>query len=396
MTSGDEAARTKEICDYLVFKFVPDHDIARRKAQWYKRLLEDESIETFDPGDTGSARRLLAKITREELDKRGADSVSIGVSSGMDSRICLGALLDVLPPEKIFVFTYGHAGNRDYENAPHLLKSRVLNHVLINTVSARMEPTEKDPFRIKRKTERIVFSGVDDHDGKVQVVGRLGDALAGGHLTTKSAPDWTEARSDFIRRFSKRPLFEDGWLPESYDPIASLPDAPHLPGELMEFDLQLDLLYRQEQLICVKPALVDEINRHLLDASDTQIAKARNGLFCPFMDPRWQKSYLRMPRELRYKEKFYKKLCKTEFPHIFPEKTGDYVLISPQGSTNIDWIPFWNSSAEFRSNILAMIDEFNESGGQINPNDIKCNMNKGDRFTQDLLQRMHKVLSKIT
>ena len=388
----EKEAYIKKICDHLVFGFIPDHTVASYKAKYYRRLLEDDTIETFDASDTRSARVLLAKITREELDKRGIDNISIGVSSGLDSRVCFGALLDVLPPEKIFVFTYGHLGNRDYENAPHLLKSRVVNHVLKKTISARIVPKENDPFNIERETERIVLSGIDNHQGKVQIVGRLGGVLSGSTISKEKITSWREAKQYFIAKFSKKSLFKDDWLPKKYDPMESLPDEPFLPYDMMEFDLQLDLLYRQHQFICLKPALVDEFNRNLINESEEEIFLAREKLFSPFMDPRWQKSFLKMHRSDRVNQVFYKTLCEKEYPDIFPDMTGDYEIIFPKGSTNIDWLHLWHSDMQFKNGVESMIKAINEKGGWFDFSTISKRMDAGDKMVRTVLERLHKLL----
>jgi hypothetical protein len=122
--------------------------------------------------------------------------------------------------------------------------------------------------------------------------------------------------------------------------------------------------------------------------SDATIIEARNELFCPFVDSRWQKSFLQMPRKLRYKEKFYKHLCSSEFPKIFPDLTGYHELVSPKGSTNIDWGYLWNSNDRFMQDIKKMIERLSEYGGWFSFEDIEARIGSGDRFSIRLLLRL--------
>ena len=52
----------KIICDHLVFNFSPNLNCAVEKSDFYNKLVNDESVETFDPYDTKSARDLFVKI----------------------------------------------------------------------------------------------------------------------------------------------------------------------------------------------------------------------------------------------------------------------------------------------------------------------------------------------
>lgn len=321
-------------------------------------------------------------------------NVRIGVSSGLDSRFVLAALLEVLPSSNIYAYTFGNVGNKDYENAPRMLAPFLENYELINNLSKEFSPTESNPFRVVSKREHIILKGSVVDTDCVSFTGRLGDALAGGHLKTEVAVPYEDAIRGFIKQFSKNKIFENGWLHHSYEPSFSLPRKPLLDGNIMDFDMQLDLLFRQHQSITLKPELVDDININLLSKKQRgKVSHLQKKWFNPFSDERWQKSFLSAPRKLLFEKKLYMMIMKEQFSQLYPDLLGEYNFIFKDGPTNVDWIYIWNSSMTFREGVLKTIDSVNSKGGWFDKKLIETRMDAGDRFVANTVKRLFKLNS---
>lgn len=385
----------RSICDNLVFRFVPRPEVAARKADYYRRLMQDDDVEVFDPDDTGSMRRLLAKIVREELEKRGAEKVSIGVSSGLDSRGCLGAVLDVLDPRQVFAHTYGHKGNRDFENLPRLVASRVVNHVLHNKIATGVKIGGPRGIGIRFKTETIVYSGVSDGQRKPEVSGRLGDLMGGSAIRDTPVGNWDEARRSLALHSSKlqTSMVEfyraEGILPAGYDPAASLPDEPLLRPELVSLEDQVNLLFRQHQFVLLKPGGIDELNLPLAGTWNS-VAEANAFAIMPYTDPRWQKSFLRLPADMRRDKALYKAFLVAEYPELFPDMVNPdtFEMIAANGPTAMSWKKMLRENSDFRESVATLVESLNSRGGWFNLPRLQELVQSGDRLAGYALQRL--------
>ena len=353
----------------LVFHFVPNLDIAAKKAEWYDSILSDASVPVFEPGDTASMRVLLARIVRDNLEERRADRVRIGVSSGLDSRICFGAALDVLPADRIHVFTHGHPGNRDYENAPYLLDKRTVHHALHNRELVGVGTGDRKGLKSLFDREVVIFKGEKGPRDVPSIGGRLGDAISGGHLALREpTTSWAEAKTAFSRTFSIKPslldyMYKEGILPADYAPENSLPKEPPLDFKLMAYDDQLDLIFRQHQNICLRAGCIDSLNVTLVAGSNS-VEEQNGSTFQPFMDARWQKSFLRTNRKQRMKQKLYKRLAVEQYADIFPDLVDpSYEIIAPQGATATDWRVMWPKHESLGESAKALLGSLNDRGG---------------------------------
>lgn len=378
----------------LVFQFVPDLEIAAKKAEYYDSILGDPSIPTFDPGDTASMRKLLARIVEDNIEARRADRVKIGVSSGLDSRICLGATLDVLPADRVFVFTSGHEGNRDYENAPRLLEKRVLNHVLLNQQLVGVDSGGAKGFRPVYDQKVIIKRGEKYPPYIPAIGGRLGDAISGGHLKLEEpTASWSQAKTDFSRTFSIQKelldyMYREGVLPADYVPEDSLPKEAPLDLSLMAYDDQLDMLFRQHQNICLRGGGIDHLNVKLLD-NGKWTEEVNRYAFQPFLDSRWQKSFLRTPREQRMNQVLYKRLAVEQYADIFPDLVDpSYEIIAPNGATVMDWRIMWPKHPQLRESVQAMIESLNARGGWFDVDRLIHLTDRGKGAALKILQRL--------
>lgn len=322
------------VCDYMHYAFLPTKTAAIEKAQFYRNILTDDTIETFDPTDSGSARRLAATILRERLQERNAMSIKMGVTAGLDSRTLLGVALDVLKPENIIAYTSGQPGNRDVELARWFTESILPTHYIISTHEEAEYDIEQWVRYFENRhppgfpgtlsgTTRVTDNPLSKHAHLDTLFGYLGDTLSGKRLHGKLNLDWRDAVESFVRKnhiFSpadKRLI--DRLTPPDYDPYHVIPDEPLLPFEIMSFDDQLDLCYRQHQRIrrTFKPYTAEETGG---DPRYEIIAKKNITIYD---DPRWQRSYLTMDASERINQNHYKRTLTECWPHIFQD------LVSP-------------------------------------------------------------------
>lgn len=120
------------LCDFLYYGYLPSRERAAHRAAWWERLLGDPDVPHFRTAP--EARDLLATIVRELV--AGEERVKIGVTAGYDSRGVLGALVSVLPPDRIVAYTRGQPGNKDFDKARSLTRAVLPEHHLLPTQQA--------------------------------------------------------------------------------------------------------------------------------------------------------------------------------------------------------------------------------------------------------------------
>ena len=317
------------ICDFMHYAFLPNESVAKKQAEFYRSILTDDSIPSFDSRSPHSARNLAAKIMRERFEVRGVDQIRLGVSAGYDSRGLLGVALDVLAPENIIAVTQGQPGSHDFDTARRFTAGILPKHYLIQTqpgsygADKMVERFSKESYP-NTLPALAVGSTLPEIDRLYKVSGFLGDAISGKRLDGKILDDWGEAVAAFIRKnevfrpSTKRVL--KSMVPDDYDPYQVLPKDPLLPRDLMSYSDQLDLCYRQHQRIRLSwpPTRQEELHPLELTA-----VKPERKTITIYDDPRWQKSYLSMPIERRLYQKHYKWMLKENWPEIFRD------LVSP-------------------------------------------------------------------
>lgn len=368
------------ICDFMHYAFLPKRELAQRVASMYRDMLTDPAIETFDRHDFGSARRLSARILQEKFEELGVTKIKLGVTAGMDSRGLLGAILDVLPADRIIAYTKGQVGNKDYERARFYTENILPHHYVIATqdgtysiddwtkrLRARPEGTTGNLYGISREVE----NPMKEHGWMRSVSGFLGDACSGKRLHGKVHMTWNEAVAAFVhknevfRPSSKRVI--RSMLPSEYDPLHVMPRRPLLPQDLMTYDDQLDFCFRQYQRIGLN-FLPDE--KTFTTASDGQTQRNRHQITV-YDDPRWQKSYLSMPSEERIDAKHYRAMLAANYPDIFldlvnpedprfrseekPTTGKERLEFAAKTGLHTNWELLWNENDNFRSFALTLI-----------------------------------------
>lgn len=315
------------LCDFLRYAYVPSLDRAKERAAWWSRLFADRDVPTFSTAP--EARDLLARIVSDLLGDRA--KVKIGVTSGYDSRGVLGALVSVLPPERIVAFTRGQPGNPDFEKARgftrtvlpvhHLLPTQKSEFVVDDLVAGASVHPSGGPRVITPSTKNLTTE-IDEFSSLPNVSGYLGDALTGKRVNLRVQGDFDAARARFLNSNSPFiPLeLSEEFFPRGYDAGHALPVRPLIPIDQMDPQDQFNFLYRQFQRIGVNAGQyeADDLARMEPDARARAVSRMAMSL-TPYTDPRWQKSWMLVPLEERNEQRFYKRFLSESYPEIFSD-----------------------------------------------------------------------------
>jgi hypothetical protein len=363
----DDANRA--ICDFLHYAFLPSRAAAERKALWYRNLLKNDSIPSFSGPDIQGAQKLLETIVSEEVAKYPGSRILATITSGFDARAIFSALLNVVAPERIVCCTFGAPGNVDFDRASFFTEGLGVEHVLDRrdhaefSTEAALDHLVCQPPGLPRPISYPSARNKGmDFKGLPMTNGFLGDPLAGSHLGARAPTCFDEAVERFVqwnRKSSFIPTSLDPavLLPAWYDPRHALPRRKLMASALMGFEDQLDLCYRQAQYVRVMGAShFTEDERRRFTAVGKRPPATRH--ISPLADPRWQRSFLKLRREDRFGQRFYKEFLRTSYPHVFKD------LVDPQNPrwakrntlTNFDWGTYWTDNPTFRSSALAMFE----------------------------------------
>lgn len=304
-----------QIKDFLWYGYVPSVAKSGELFARYDRLLNDATVETFDWKDVPSAKRLLVRIIEERTVGIGVNEICLPLSAGLDSRALLGASLEILPAERIFAFTLGHDGTDDFDRARHFTRDLLPNHLKIESVLQRWDTADRVTQVRRRAADHVgglgEFSGMNSGELRElkrspQLKGFLGDALSGKKLPERLSGRWADAIYSYAHRFRafKGPI---AVTPADYDPVTALPDEPFGGGARMLLDDQVQFVFRQEQHI-----------RRSFHSVPGPRSKLAHAIF-PFDDPRWVRSFLLLPTQLRLQQPFYRHFLANAFPKIFPD-----------------------------------------------------------------------------
>lgn len=312
------------LCDFLYYGYLPSRGRAEERAAWWAGLLTDPDVPHFTTA--AEARDLLAQIVGELV--AGLPRVKIGVTSGYDSRGVLGALVSVMPPDRIVAFTRGQPGNPDFDKARGFTEAVLPVHYLVGTQEAEFQvPRGKGPSgghgprEISPPTSQLT-KGIEGFDNLPNLNGYLGGALSGSQLSNQVRGDFDAARARYLqenRPFVPQELKAE-FFPSDYDPGHMLPNRPMLPIELMDPQEQLNFFYRQYQRIRINASQYEAEELAAMEPSARARAAAKMARsLTPYTDPRWQKSWMLVPFEERISQRFYKRFLAESYPEIFPD-----------------------------------------------------------------------------
>jgi hypothetical protein len=92
--------------------------------------FELSSVGNDRPVGVDEIRRTLLEACERELVTQGTRTALVPLSGGLDSRLVLSTLLELLPARDIHCYTYGFKGHLDFEIAPIVARKAGVSHTL--------------------------------------------------------------------------------------------------------------------------------------------------------------------------------------------------------------------------------------------------------------------------
>lgn len=341
--------KQSQIAAHLYFGFIPNARKARNTARRYQKFLTDTDVRPFDPQSTKSIRSHLLAAVSDCIPQEGP--IHIGVSFGLDSRAILAALLELVSPNRIFAFTFGHSGNWDFENARSIVRSTGINYRVIENKGV----TGTGTYGVPKGQSGVVKVRQIQGDAQFYFLEKntpLLHGYLGGPLTTASDPDantsWPRARELAARTDLRQSVRADldnlGFLPKAWIPEDFLPKKEFLPATTMGFAAQLNLFFRQDQYI-----------KHPLYLK-------------PFLSPAWQKSWIGLDPDYLSNRRLYKYFLSSEYPDFFPDLIRPELFVPPKNSTtNVSVAKLFRESKEYRQHALSKLADLQALGLYFNP-----------------------------
>jgi hypothetical protein len=269
------------------------------ERRWYEfgAELPDTPLEEM----LAAAKEAWSRAVAAELERGGA-SHCLAISSGLDSRLILGELLEHLPASELTTYSWGSPGTWDATHAPEVARAAGTRHTILDYADhawsadlIRETARETDgnaPVNISTSLERMK----SELEGAVYWVGFLGEASAGGHLPPVDTTDpvgwflgWNQ-RPATSRRFAANLAPELRWHVPLEHGEPGLP--PLRAAESIEFH------NRQERRVA---------NRVLPRSFD---------LRTPFVRPEWTSLILRAPRRYREGRMLQREMLRHFYPRL--------------------------------------------------------------------------------
>ena len=246
----------------------------------------------------------------------------VPLSSGLDSRSILAYLINEAEVESITTVTFGSPGTWDYDISQQISKSLNVENIALNLESERFDWSEQSLRKYARSLdcptrifEGYVNSQVNElfDDEYVVWSGFLGGESMGSHRPENPCKEWDTA-CEYFATFNQ---FTD-LVDQQFDPIASLPDEPYLPREVLSYEEQLDFAHRQQCFI--RPLIICDPDRYLT----------------PFLQPEWLRFALNLPPEKRRDRSLFVNIMCDLYPDLFSFPT-DMKHGLPPNANYIRW-----------------------------------------------------------
>jgi len=377
---GDEQ---RVLADFLYYGYLPSRDAAEEAAAAYRGLLADDGVAVFDPGDHASVHRLLLTVVGDALAAAPSERYLIGVSSGYDSRTLLGALAELVGPERVVAFTTGHPGNADFDLAPIYAAGAVAEHRVYDvndglepSIEAMARQARATPAGMPRALRMPRAARTRGEQGRADAWGEGGSSaiwslprlhgflggLSGSWLKGRLDADFEASKRAFLLRQARfvKPRHHERFFPASYDPAHVLPAEPLLPAAQMSYVDQLNLCYRQHQL-------TRTLSSHGYSAAELRqlSGAARRGferkgdlLLTPFADPRWQRSMLQVPLERRVGQALLLEVVRERYPSVFPDLVDPHdprFVVERKPTVNSSWEHVYERDGSFRALVWSLL-----------------------------------------
>lgn len=312
----------KNVLELLTFGFVIDFP----KAQNYINTILDttelkQNNESTSPSST-TFKNLLCGIVAKmiEEDSSGEEKVAISLSSGLDSRGILGALLESKEAKDITSITFGDAKHIDRSYLKGITRNTGIHQVFFDFNEYDWKLNELIDFCSKQYKQTGVLDSIQSiqtnsvaykqriGDKKI-FHGYLGDSIAKPQYRTtynvldRSTKDWSTQAASFLK-FNTQKVFDSPKSKELQKNFENFIEDNYVrlnyyPG-LSTYDI-LNLGFRQGLRIRPDTSYMDNV-------------------LIPFEHKSYIDYWFQLSLEHRRDNSLYKKHLLQSFPKIFPEQ----------------------------------------------------------------------------
>jgi hypothetical protein len=290
----------------LYYAYVPY--VARDVEQqpWTQASFERWTDEGDAP-DESALIELGIRTLRETFADPGEGPHVVFLSGGLDSRGILCGLLEAGLKDQIVAVTYGTPGTLDYEIGRAVAQRTGVRHEAIDLTQVPLTQELLDKAAVQLGQWLWLFDVLYIRMcywryGKEATYwsGHLGGTYGGdGHLYPENSDSWEMAVSRFAASDRNRVVRSVDLYPPDFDPKSVLPQVPVLEHTWLNYDEQIDFLFRQH-------------------ASATQLLlpkgyRSRQ----PYMSHAWAHFMLKVPRRYLEDHYLYKKILKQAYPDLY-------------------------------------------------------------------------------
>jgi hypothetical protein len=311
-TAGGRDDRRAELAAFLHYGYRPVVPAGYRERPWSRVR----------------ARDLLAvdSLDREDLVRRAVEAFEVActpvpdtlhvvpLSAGIDSRLLLGTLIELVPRERILTVTFGVPGSFDFDLAPAVARLAGVRHEAIDLRGLAV--TREDLLATAREAPwTFVHEAHANHliprrhgEGATLWSGCMANSFAGADLAVP-ATSMEQARNEFARRTRvPRAL---ALTPPDFDPTSVLPGRPLLEDSALT-------LYEQLFAFLRYPGFNEPI-----------LLAPGYSWRTPFREPAWVDFMLRIPRWIRRDGSFYRAIAQACAPDLFTLPTKNDLGLRP-------------------------------------------------------------------
>jgi len=291
---------------FLYMSFIPN--FAKTSLEWFF----PDQVEEFGRGipneswwiDEGV--KTFKQTMADEFASTHSDALHVvPLSGGLDSRLILGGLLELLPASQIVAATYGIPGSWDLEIASAIARKFGLRHVIFDLTEEKWDRDRlieagrhlKEPVSVHQS---YIRQKITNHFGEdcVYWSGFMGDVLAGSSLPKVPSTDKRKAIKLRLESLITRNYRDQAFQDQVIDRIIAECPWEHLAQSKLTLDQQL--LIGIQQLQRTRPIVLT------------------NGFVfkTPFLNKRWVNYSLNIPYKWLYVKYLYRRIIHAAYREL--------------------------------------------------------------------------------
>ncbi|MFC1878384.1 hypothetical protein ACFLZW_00585 [Chloroflexota bacterium] len=253
------------------------------------------------------------KTAISSAQQKASGDIIVPISSGLDSRAILAALLEHHSASEIFTYTYGPPDTWDYEIGNRIAKITGTKHISYDTTKFNytlqgLEKTADLTDGSSHSYKPYPIEWINKNFGITNIThwtGHVGGALTGIHFPRDNSPikdeDFCIQSNRFVRDSKMEEIIFGPNILDRY----KLPYTQSIP---------LNGVITPEEIW-------DLNNRQELNNGPFIMFRGPNFVM-PFIEPSWLKFIMSVPRHYRQNQILYKKIILKAFPKLFSLPSG--------------------------------------------------------------------------